>query len=176
MPAKNDSGMLMTRAQGQEITRNVRALYIHVSHPASAPNTNILTIGGIMARATAAAHTAGVYTLANFDMKSSDFDFLELAFSTRSSIFDTVDSPNSFVVFIFRRPVMFMHPLIISSPSLTSLGRLSPVRALVLRLDRPSITTPSMGTFSPGRTIISLPISTSSGSIFSSVPLFSILA
>ena len=31
-------------------------------------------------------------------MKFSDFDFLELAFSTMSNIFDTVDSPNSLVV------------------------------------------------------------------------------
>ena len=47
---------------------------------------------------------------ANLEMKSSDLDFRELAFSTRSSIFDTVDSPNSFVVLILSTPVMFMEP------------------------------------------------------------------
>ena len=38
----------------------------------------------------------------------------------------------------------------ISSPGLTSLGRLSPVRALVLSEEFPSTTIPSIGTFSPG--------------------------
>ena len=95
-------------------------------------------------------HTAGVYTRANFEMKSSLLLFLELAFSTRSRIFETVDSPNSFVVLTLSTRVMFMLPLMISSPSLTSRGRLSPVRALVLREEAPSITIPSIGTFSPG--------------------------
>ena len=103
-------------------------------------------------------------------MKSSDFDLRELAFSTRSRIFDTVDSPNSFVVRTFSTPVMFMQPLIISSPRFTSRGTLSPVSALVLRLDAPSTTTPSMGTFSPGCTTMTLPMPTSSGSTFSSAP------
>ena len=40
--------------------------------------------------------------------------FLELAFSTRSKIFDTVDSPNSFVVRIRSTPVMLIQPLITS--------------------------------------------------------------
>ena len=66
-------------------------------------------------------------------MKFSDFDFFELAFSTMSRIFETVDSPKSFVVLIFKRPVILIQPLIISSPLLTLLGRLSPVSALVLR-------------------------------------------
>ena len=83
-------------------------------------------------------------------MKSSDLDFLELAFSTKSNIFETVDSPNSLVVFILRTPVMLTQPLITSSPALASLGRLSPVRAAVLRLELPSKIIPSIGTFSPG--------------------------
>ena len=39
-------------------------------------------------------------------------------------------------------------PLMISSPCLTSRGRLSPVSALVFRLELPSNTMPSSGTFS----------------------------
>ena len=109
-------------------------------------------------------------------MKSSDLDLRELAFSTRSRILDTVDSPNSRVVRIFSSPVMLTQPLMISSPTLASRGRLSPVRALVFRLELPSSTTPSMGTFSPGCTTITLPISTSSGSTCSSLPSRSTLA
>ena len=91
-----------------------------------------------------------MYTIANFEMNFSDFDFLVPLFSTSSSILDTVDSPNSLVVLTFSTPFILIQPLIISSPSLTSLGRLSPVSALVLRLEFPSIMTPSRGTFSPG--------------------------
>ena len=105
--------------------------------------------------------------MANFVIKFSDLDFLRLEFSTRSSIFDTVESPNSFVVRIWIVPVRLIHPLITSSPHAASLGTLSPVSALVLSEVFPSIITPSIGTFSPGFTTIMVPISTSSGSTFS---------
>ena len=97
-------------------------------------------------------------------MKFSDFAFLKLAFSTKSRIFETVDSPNSLVVFIFKTPVIFITPLVILSPHLTVFGTLSPVSATVSSDDLPSTITPSSGTFSPGLTTIMLPISTSSGS------------
>ena len=113
---------------------------------------------------------------ANFEIKSSDLDFLELAFSTRSRIFDTVDSPNSFVVFTFSTPVILMQPLMISSPGFISLGRLSPVSALVFKEEIPSATMPSIGTFSPGCTTMTVPISTSSGSVFSIFPFTSTFA
>ena len=85
-------------------------------------------------------------------MNASDRDLRELAFSTRSRILETVDSPNSFVVRTFSTPFMSMQPLMISSPSFTSRGRLSPVSALVFRLALPLTMTPSSGTFSPGCT------------------------
>ena len=47
----------------------------------------------------------------------------ELAFSTRSRIFETVDSPNAFVVRIFSTPLMLMQPLMISSPSRNIAGQ-----------------------------------------------------
>ena len=96
-------------------------------------------------------------------MNVSERDLRELAFSTRSRIFDTVDSPKAFVVRIFSTPDRSMQPLTISSPTFTSRGRLSPVSALVLRLAAPSTITPSSGTFSPGWTTMMLPTSTSSG-------------
>ncbi len=120
--------------------------------------------------------TVGVYILANFVIKFSDFDFLELAFSTRSRILDAVDSSNFLVVLIMRTPDMLIHPLITSSPLTISLGRLSPVSALVFRVEVPSVTIPSMGIFSPGLTIIIEPVSTSSGSTLSICPLNSMLA
>ena len=71
---------------------------------------------------------------------------------------------------------MLMQPLMISSPGLTSRGRLSPVRAEVFRVEHPSTTVPSMGTFSPGCTTITVPMLTSSGSTCSSWPSRSMLA
>lgn len=68
--------------------------------------------------------------------------------STSSSIFDTVDSPKGFVVRTRISPLRFMQPLMISSPSAMSRGRLSPVRALVFTVELPEMTTPSIGTFS----------------------------
>ena len=50
------------------------------------------------------------------------------------------------------------------------------VSALVFRLELPSRITPSSGTFSPGCTTITLPISTSSGSTCVSLPSCSMLA
>ena len=113
---------------------------------------------------------------ANLAMKSSLRDLRELEFSTSSSILDTVDSPKALVVLIFNTPVMLMQPLMISSPSCTSRGRLSPVRALVFRVELPSTTTPSIGAFSPGCTTITVPTATSSGSTCTSLPSCSMLA
>ena len=96
--------------------------------------------------------------------------------ATRSNILDTVDSPNSLVVSIFKRPVRLTQPLITSSLTFTLLGRLSPVSALVLSVDSPLTTMPSIGIFSPGFTTIIVPISTSSGSTCSNPPSCSIFA
>ena len=98
------------------------------------------------------------------EIKSSERDFFELAFSTRSRILEAVDSPNSFVVLTVMTPFILMHPLMTALPTPALLGTLSPVSALVLRLVEPSVTTPSIGIFSPGITTISVPIVTSSGS------------
>ena len=69
-----------------------------------------------------------------------------------------------------------MQPEMTSWPTVTSLGTLSPVRAAVFRVELPSVTMPSMGTFSPGWTTMMEPISTSSGSTFSRAPSRSTLA
>ena len=174
-PAKKLRGMLMTRAQGQLTTRKDRARYSQVPQSPSSPASR-RTTGGSTARARAAAHTAGVYTRANLEMKFSDLDLWELEFSTSSRILDTVDSPKALVVRIFSTPVMLMQPLTISSPSVTSRGRLSPVRAAVFSVEEPSSTTPSSGTFSPGWTTITAPTGTSPGSTWVSWPSCSILA
>ena len=110
---------------------------------------------------------------ANFEMNASLLDLRELAFSTSSSIFDAVDSPNSFVVLIFSSPVSLMQPLMTSSPTETLRGRLSPVSAAVFSTLVPSVITPSMGIFSPGCTTMTVPTAISSGSWRTSCPFSS---
>ena len=103
-------------------------------------------------------------------MNFSDFDFFELEFSTKSRIFDTVDSPNTLVVLILTVPERLMQPEITSSPDFALRGTLSPVSAAVSSDVVPSTITPSIGIFSPALTTIILPISTSSGSTVSILP------
>ena len=76
--------------------------------------------------------------MAKREIKASDCDFLEVAFSTMSRIFETVDSPNSLVVRSFKRPLPLTQPLTASSPGRTSRGRASPVRAEVSNEEMPS--------------------------------------
>ena len=102
--------------------------------------------------------------MANLVINASEFDFLLLAFSTKSSILLTVDSPNFLVTFTFKTLSLLMHPLNTSSPFSTLLGTLSPVRASVLSIELPSTTTPSKGIFSPGLMSIISSILTSFGS------------
>ena len=59
-PAKNESGMLITSAQGQLITRNVRALYIHSFQSGDVCSISIENKGGMTASASAENTTAGV--------------------------------------------------------------------------------------------------------------------
>ena len=81
--------------------------------------------------------TTGVYIFANLEIKFSDLDFTESDSSTNFSILETVESPKFLVVRIFNTPVIFIQPLITSSPQLTSQGTLSPVRAPVLSKELP---------------------------------------
>ena len=97
-------------------------------------------------------------------MKFSVRAFFSLAFSTSSRMRLTVDSPKGLVVLMRNSPVMFTHPLMMSLPASTWRGTDSPVSAAVSSWLAPSMTTPSMGTRSPGFTTMMLPGATSLGS------------
>ena len=96
-------------------------------------------------------------------MKASLFDLFSSALSTKAIILETVLSPKFFVVRTRMTPVKLIHPETTSSPSFKSRGTLSPVSAKVFKAELPSTTTPSKGTFSPGRTTMTSPTFTSSG-------------
>ncbi len=158
MPPKKLSGMETTSAHGHEMTRKIRPRLIQSENIAPG-----MTSGGITASARAANTTTGVYMCANFVMKFSVGAFWLLAFCIRSRIFETVDSPKTFVTSTVRSPLLFMEPDSTSLPSSTSRGSDSPVRAEVSSEERPSTTLPSRGIFSPGFTTIKSPMATSSG-------------
>ena len=132
--------------------------------------------GGSTASRTALPTTTGVYQRAKRVMNCSDRAFRLPAFSTRSRIFATVESPNSLVVRTRSTPVRLTQPEITSSPGWMSRGRDSPVRAAVFRVETPSSTTPSRGTRSPGRMTMVSPTVTSSGSTRRVLPFSSKLA
>ena len=123
-----------------------------------------LIIGGRIASNTAKPITIGVYILENLVINLSDFDFLAEAFSTKSKTLLTVESKYSFVTSAIIKPFIFIQPLNIFAPSLTSTGTDSPVSAEVSRVDSPFTTVASSGTLSPGFISIVSPICTSSGS------------
>ncbi len=118
IPPKKLSGIDITSAQGQLITRKVSPLYMNGLNAAQ-PNEElfkmkILTSGGNIARPSEPATTSGVYHLANLVINCSALPFLELAFSTNSSILVTVASPNSLVTLTSITPLRLIHPLITS--------------------------------------------------------------
>ena len=153
----------MTNAHGHDTTRNRSPRYIQVAQlPVIRP--------GITATSTASPTTIGVYILAKRVMKLSLRLLLSAAFSTKSRILETVDSANAFVVQTLSTPLRLTQPDRISSPLEMLRGTLSPVRATVSRLDLPSITIPSIGTFSPGRITIISPTFTLSGATVNSSP------
>ena len=160
IPAKKLSGIEITNAQGQDITRNVKALFTQTIKDVF--NIN----GGITAIIKANITTTGVYILANFVINFSACAFFAEAFSTKFKIFETVDSSNNLVTFIFRTPSQFIHPLEIASPAFTLFGIDSPVNADVSIEACPSVIMPSRGTFSPVLTVIMSPIFTLSGLTF----------
>ena len=106
---------------------------------------------------------------ANRVMKFSVRALRSLAASTISIMRETVESAYAFVVFMRKTPVRFVLPLKTSLFSCTLTGALSPVRADVSTSLAPLITSPSIGTRSPGFTTITLPTRTLAGSIWVSL-------
>ena len=93
-----------------------------------------------------------------------------------SMILLAVDSPKPLVTRRRSTPERFTQPEYAASPGLTERGTDSPVMARVSRLEVPSITVPSRGTFSPGFTRMISPTCTVLGSTTATLPLRSTFA
>ena len=94
MPPRKVRGTLMTRAHGQETTRNIKARLSHngkLSPKVPSPTIPVAARnGGITARAMAEKSTIGVYTRAKRVMKASLFVLFLSALATFAIILDTV--------------------------------------------------------------------------------------
>ena len=105
-------------------------------------------------------------------INDSFFDLFSLASSTNCRILEAVELLKVLLTFIFNNPEIFTHPDTTLSPKVTSFGMLSPVKATVLRLELPSIISPSSGIFSPGFTSIVSPMATLAGFVTMISPFF----
>ena len=112
------------------------------------------------ATSTAIPQTTGVYTRANRVMNRSGCALLSCASSTIAMMRLTEESLKGRVTLIFKRPLWFTQPASAALPTVHSRGMDSPVNAEVSTEELPSITSPSSGTRSPGRTRMISPTET----------------
>ncbi len=99
--------------------------------------------------------------------------FEDCASCTSLTICASMVSVPTLVARMVKAPVVLMVAPMTTSPSPLSTGTDSPVTIDSSSVERPRTMTPSTGTFSPGRTTISSPGTTSSTGISVSVPPFS---
>ena len=119
----------------------------------------------------AAMTTNGVYTFANRVIKRSIWGLFALAFSTEFKIRVTIDSASGLSTCICNTPCVLTHPEITVFPGCTLTGTGSPVIGEVSIRLSPSITVPSKGIRSPGRTkTISPTFACAAGMVSVSVP------
>ncbi len=94
------------------------------------------------------------------------------ASSTRRIIWDSAVSLPTLSARTLSCPFRLMEPPITVAPAVLSTGMLSPVSMLSSTADSPSMTTPSVAIFSPGRTTKMSPTTTSSTGTSTSSPFF----
>jgi hypothetical protein len=116
------------------------------------------------------AITAGTNTAATASARRCTGAFDPCASSTRRMIWAKVVWRPTRVVSILKVPILLMVAPKTFEPACFSTGMLSPVSIDSSTEDRPSVTTPSTGTFSPGRTMTMSPTATSSTGTSTSRP------
>ena len=146
-PPKKPSGIEITNAHGQLMTKKIRPRY---NHSLKLPYNS----EGMTTKSNAINTTIGVYTFANFVIKRSVLPLCVKAFSINSTILYVVDSSYIFVTLILSKPDTLMTPDVTESFGPTCRYLLSPVMFLASISEKPSMTTPSNGINSPGLTCI----------------------
>jgi len=171
VPTMMAVGVANPRAQGQAITRTVMKMV--------SENANLGSSGARAgtpktyqrAKAVRAITiTVGTNTAATRSASLWMGALATWASSTNLTICARAVSLPTLVARTLSIPFLLMLAPMTSEPSSFGTGRLSPVIMLSSTEERPSMTTPSVGTFSPGRTTITSPTSRSSTGISTSSP------
>jgi hypothetical protein len=158
-------GVASPSAQGQAITRTVTSATVAYTTTGDGPSTHHTR------KATmATAITMGTNTPATLSARRCAGALVPCASSTRRTICaSAVSVPTAFASNV-NEPVVLMVPPNTSSPGCLATGIGSPVSIASLTLDSPSMTTPSTGSVSPGRTNTLSPTSTNSTATSTSWP------
>jgi len=164
-PTMMAMGVARPRAQGQAMistdTALTSAYAIRGSGPIQAQTTNV---------AAATARTVGTKTEATRSATAWMGARLRCASATMRTICDSTVSAPTFVARIRKAPDRLIVPPVTESPGSFSAGRGSPVIIASSTALLPSVTCPSTGIFSPGRTLSRSPGVTSSIEISRSSP------
>ncbi len=146
VPTSSAVGVARPRAHGQAMISTATAAVKADVQPAPVPNHQPSV-------ATARAITTGTKTPEIRSARRWTFAFPAWACSTRWAICASCVSAPTRVARTISRPPAFTVPPTTVAPGATSTGMLSPVSIDSSTADVPSSTTPSVATFSPGRTM-----------------------
>ena len=163
LPTMMATGVARPMAQGQEMTSTAMARLR--LNPKDLPR-----ISQTMNTTAAMAMMAGTKTPETLSATLAMGALVAAASLTMWMIWLRVVSSPTRVARHFKKPLWFTVAADTLSPSPLSTGMLSPVRAASLTALWPSRTTPSTGTFSPGRTTNTSPVATSSMGTSTSSP------
>jgi len=157
VPTMIEVGVASPRAQGQAMIRTatvLRSARLNAgSGPATSHTTNVSTASPMTTGTNTPVTASASRWIGAREPCASD--------TSRTTWARTVSLPTR-VARIASEPVVLTVAPITSSPTALSTGRLSPVTMLSSTADRPSTTTPSTATFSPGRTRTRSPTVTAS--------------
>ena len=164
IPTKKPSGIDITKAQGQDITKKFNALYTASLSSTFNINGNNIAIN----------ITTGVYILQNLEIYFSVLDLFLLALFTSSIILDTALSFSSRITSRYIALPTFILPAKTSFPLVISTYILSPFNADISNCAASSCNIQSKGTLSPVLTNITSPTFTSSVCTF--LPSFKVVS
>ena len=160
-----DIGVARPSAQGHAIINTATALTIAKAMAGCGPKI-AQTMNVIIAITTTAGTNRPATVSASFWMGARE----RWASATMRTICDSIVSSPTRVAAMTSDPVPLTVPPVIGSPAAFSTGIGSPVIMDSSTFERPSTTSPSTGTFSPGRTRSRSPLWTSSTETSSSWP------
>ena len=147
LPTISAVGVAKPNAQGQAIMRTATAA---VNAFVASPSTTNHAINVTSEMSS----TTGTKMLLTLSASFCTGAFVACASRTNFAICAKVVSAPTRETRTFKRPVKLIVAPVTASPATTSTGTLSPVSMDISMLESPSITTPSVAIFSPGRTTI----------------------